>query len=383
MIFTLYMLLITWSLSLVSARESILASTTTKISQSKTTNCYLGEYVVASPPFGNCAGYRPCEKGYYCEEGKRLQCPAGFFGNSTSLSSSICSGECPPGHYCPIGTVNPIPCDSSSTYCPKGSKEPQIVPDGYYSIGVDNSISTSTTTDNRFRYTIKICPLAHFCKNGVRTVCPGGTYGNKEGISAPICSGLCLEGFYCPPGSYTPFDFPCPNSPKYYCPTGSTHPIPTGEGYYAVNSTRETTGGGYTAQEICPPGSYCIDGIRELCPAGRYGTSVQMINSSCSGICRAGFYCPKGSTISSQIQCTAANIYCPEGSAEPLIVSLGYYTIGSTSNYSYSFSTGEKVDYQLESMIDGNSKLLQRANAAQVICPKGSYCLGDGNNNNN
>ena len=35
-----------------------------------------------------------------------MQCPSGTFGNSTGLSSALCSGPCEAGHFCPPGSVS-------------------------------------------------------------------------------------------------------------------------------------------------------------------------------------------------------------------------------------------------------------------------------------
>ena len=36
------------------------------------------------------------------------------------------------------------------------------------------------------------------------TPCPGGTFGNFEGMMKPECSGSCTQGYFCPAGSTTP-----------------------------------------------------------------------------------------------------------------------------------------------------------------------------------
>ncbi|CAM9745516.1 unnamed protein product, partial [Discosporangium mesarthrocarpum] len=48
-------------------------------------------------------------------------------------------------------------------------------------------------------------------------------------------------------------------------------------------------------QVSCPPGQFCIGGVASPCPAGRYGGYWQSSNSSCSGPCNEGYYCPEGS----------------------------------------------------------------------------------------
>ena len=45
------------------------------------------------------------------------KCAAGHYGNAPNLASSTCSGPCPKGHYCPEGTVLPVPC-------PEGTRMP-------------------------------------------------------------------------------------------------------------------------------------------------------------------------------------------------------------------------------------------------------------------
>ena len=41
-------------------------------------------------------------------------------------------------------------------------------------------------------------------------------------------------------------------------------------------------------------GTYCSDGIVNLCPKGRYGSSIGSSVSTCTGWCPAGHYCPAG-----------------------------------------------------------------------------------------
>lgn len=151
-----------------------------------------------------------------------------------------------------------------------------------------------------------------------------------------------------------------------HCPEGSERPIPTAEGYYAVSSHAEV-GGGYGNQLVCPTGSYCIEGMRHLCPAGRYGVHIRGFNASCSGACTAGYYCPEGSIIDKQVRCPDAASYCPTESPAPVLVSPGYYTVGhETSNYTF-----DVVQY------DGNP-FSETARTGQAICEPGYYCLSDG-----
>ena len=74
-------------------------------------------------------------------------------------------------------------------------------------------------------------------------------------------------------------------------------------------------------------GHYCIDGERFPCPPGRYGDERRLSNSSCSGACDAGYYCPLASTRRDQFPCGGTHLYCPSNSAVPTEVTPGYYTI--------------------------------------------------------
>lgn len=76
-----------------------------------------------------------CLPGHYCINGVKLPCPVGRYGNSTFLSTEMCSGECNPGYFCPAGSVVP-----------------------------------------------KICPVGYFCVDGkIKTKCTNGHYGEREG----------------------------------------------------------------------------------------------------------------------------------------------------------------------------------------------------------
>lgn len=39
-----------------------------------------------------------------------------------------------------------------------------------------------------------VCPLGYYCKDGVATVCPAGTFGDSEELEEEACSGQCPAG---------------------------------------------------------------------------------------------------------------------------------------------------------------------------------------------
>jgi hypothetical protein len=137
----------------------------------------------------------------------------------------------------------------------------------------------------------------------------------------------------------------------------------------------------------CLAGSYCTEGLSHLCPAGRFGCADRMSDPLCnagvqgsrrsyrlcwpsagavSGVnqhtgrprslslsfpraadCSPGFYCPAGSFFSRTYACggsasnpLAATFYCPQGSAAPLNVSEGNYSIGSSDEVRGSLAEG-------------------------------------------
>ncbi len=57
----------------------------------------------------------------YCSNGVRYVCPGGYFGNAPGLNTSVCSGGCSAGYYCPAGSTNAIAirCGGADKYVPR------------------------------------------------------------------------------------------------------------------------------------------------------------------------------------------------------------------------------------------------------------------------
>ena len=66
--------------------------------------------------------------------------------------------------------------------------------------------------------------------------------------------------------------------------------------------------------------------MKRACPAGRYGLNTGISSELCTGPCDLGYYCPIGSSKSTQFECGGSEFFCPIGSATPQHVYLGYYT---------------------------------------------------------
>ncbi|CAM9366188.1 unnamed protein product, partial [Ectocarpus sp. 8 AP-2014] len=125
----------------------------------------------------------------------------------------------PPG---PLA-VSPAPCGNSSVYCPAGSSTPIVVSPGNYAVG-------GTSASGRIEQAV--CPKGRYCRQGLATLCPAGTFGEREGLHDDACSGPCPAGWYCPPGAIDPFALAC-GGPEHYCPEDSGRPLPVDRGFFA------------------------------------------------------------------------------------------------------------------------------------------------------
>ena len=260
----------------------------------------------------SCSGL--CDPGFYCEAGsissKSKPCPAGRAGIEYGLKNEQCSlqcdmtgsncilHECQKGYFCPQNSTSQTQfvCGGPQFYCPKGSSTPKKVKNGFYSIGkksIEGIMQFNDDNDTRTGETE--CEKGHYCVNGIKFICPPGRYGDSQGLTSKKCSGECEPGYYCPQGSIKMNQIPCGRS-QYYCPRSAQLPILADKGYYTYNST---------SQYPCPAGSYCILGMRYLCPAGTYGSSVGLSDCKCDGPSSPGYYTTTGSTSSTQYPCPA------------------------------------------------------------------------------
>ena len=361
------------------------------------TRCPAGRY---GSSFGlntsDCSG--PCQKGYWCPAGSttktQVACAAGRYGpvegliseqcvdptsescelsggpnSTTSAGTRYCVEDniCAAGYFCPEASTRPdeMPCGGPNFYCPPGSAKPHLVDQGYYTIGPKSPAGgDQSSEDAQIRYSFVPCEEGYWCRDGIKNQCSRGKYGGVRGLSDEECSGPCKPGFICDAGSWTAFQRECGLGPEVYCPSGSFQSTIAPAGTY-------TSGGSLTTRSTilpCPPCSYCIHGIKRLCPPGRYSQNGSS-SALCDGLCEAGYYCPEGSnskqqypcpggrwgsegmgdescsgscepgyycntssTSSRQNECGNEFFYCPPGSPTPLSVESGYYSVGGTSN---------------------------------------------------
>jgi hypothetical protein len=159
------------------------------------------------------------------------------------------SGQCAAGYYCTANSTSAVQnkCGATlgsaaaSVYCKSGSSNFTFASEGYYTVGGNSSFERTGQL---------ICEFGHYCEAGVRYLCPYGRYGSTTGLSSPLCSGVCADGYLCPNGSVVAMSDPC------------------------------------------PIGSYCIGGFQYFCPAGTYSDVERLSSPDDCTRCPAGFYNP-------------------------------------------------------------------------------------------
>ena len=204
---------------------------------------------------------------------------------------------------------------------------PIITAAGYYS-GPETTDAAAATHQS----TQHPCAVGRYCVGGVSHACPPGRFGNTTALPTQACSGPCAPGYFCnTSASLTPFAHPC-GGPQVYCPIGSVSPLLALPGEYTIGDDTMTR----WSVVACPSASFCRDGVRSLCPAGRFGCSDRFSDPGCNGPCAAGHYCPPGTSSNQKFACggtadavDAATVYCPEGVGAPLPVGEGNYSVGS------------------------------------------------------
>ncbi|GMH53582.1 hypothetical protein TrRE_jg872, partial [Triparma retinervis] len=413
-------------------------NTTMLKARSCTAPCPEGSYCLPSSPnpikcaaglYGEVQGLKSsdcsglCEIGHYCEIGStsatQEACPAGRYGAHQGLTSSSCSHDCDPdgsceptvcaaGHYCPAASTSAesVECGGQDKFCPTGASTPTAVSSGHYTIGNVSLLGQDQSIyDENRRFVESVCEPGRFCSGGVRQKCDGGTYGSSTGNTASTCEGPCAAGFYCPAGSISEKENRC-GTPNLYCPQGSAAPISVPSDHYSITGAHDTR----SAIAICPRGSYCIDGVSRLCPAGRYGGVTGLTTPECEGACKEGFYCPEGSTYEAQIACPEGTFglgasgtvecsgkcrpgyycplasysptqfqcggdfnYCLEGSGRPSNVTLNHYSTGGNATT----RTGQEKCNVQGFVRPSREYVVRQDGNSQNLCPSRTRTLDD------
>ena len=308
------------------------------IDKKSANSCGTNEYSLAG--WGIC---RPCPAGYDCNFSPPQACGVGY--------------------YSPEGVRSCIQCKAGS-YCVAKSSQPALCQPGTYS-ATDGLSSCATCATGKYSYagatSCTLCPAGYMCPQPYLPpfICPAGYFSPGGTVSS--CT-ICTNGYVCPKGSTTATDTLCPLG--FYCQQKSVSgtnimavlPCPAGK-YGATEGLSDSTG-----CSACPAGYYCpYAGMSTpmTCPQGAY----------CSGndhytMCTSGTYNPNkgGSAAGSCINCPVGN-YCPQGSPQPIPCTPGYYCAGTTDTPSGMCPDGK---YSMVLPISQSSDCL--------TCPKGYYC---------
>lgn len=114
-------------------------------------------------------------------------------------------------------------------------------------------------------------------------------------------------------------------SPGFFCLERSSTPTQVAAGYYSVGGETEKT---QISTLLCEPGFYCMDGVKQSCPGGKVGIESGLTTPECNQNCPPGFFCPPQSSDLYAHSCRDdVSIYCPSGSASPVEVTKGYYSV--------------------------------------------------------
>ncbi|CBY12491.1 unnamed protein product [Oikopleura dioica] len=377
--------------------------------------CDVGFYSI-SPLSSEC---KPCEAGYYCPRTKTDK-----DGNANMLTERV---ACEEGHYCeggkgfmqpcPLGTTNgnTLSGDSSACIaCPEGfwcsGTNQTECDDGFHCIS--GSYSPSPGCADKAEGRGEVCPLGHYCVDGLKIPCSAGTTCSQYGLTDESEAEDCPAGYYCPVGTIsfsadhvkeqldsnepvkcglTPesanpntfnqiiFQFSiflenqvekgvyCPqrsDSPKN-CPKGQWSKSVASKGEIYVNSTSL----GVQECNLCPEGRACT----------REGT-FDPIDDSIS--CSNGYYCPKGSDKSKPDgrTCSEQNM-CPSGSVDEMPCPPGtYQNSGKQSKCNFCrkghYCTGnEALLWREDDDIWGKNE--DDTLCAYCDCVEGHYCPGN------
>jgi len=199
------------------------------------------------------------------------------------------------------------------------------------------------------------CAHGHYCPVGTITEkqfpCPAGTYSMSTSLSAASGCTDCPDGYYCPPGSHRPYL--CPTG--YSCDGNDYDYRTCAEGYYT-----ESKGQAEADCEVCPVGYFCpLDSTSKVaCPKGTYldvttGMIAEEDTSDATRIfckpCTAGYKCPD------------------EGMSAPTACAAGYYSPASSTKC-----------FECLKGKDCSAGAVAEATMETSTCPAGSYCASAG-----
>nr|XP_054760934.1 uncharacterized protein LOC129267226 [Lytechinus pictus] len=310
---------------------------------------------------GDC---QPCTAGMYCAGwGRALpnaECDLGWFCHAGSTAAQPNGSQCLPGHRCPVGSPDQIPCPSGEyqpfaeqgecVECPAGSycDRNEAIDEEQSGVGAPSHGVVMP----------KVCPAGFYCPNGTETArefpCPVGTYSNTTELESEAECRDCPEGFYCEAENITEPTGLC--SPGYYCVLRAYTPQPDGS---------DSTGG------PCEQGTYCTEGSSypTHCPKGTFGHVDRLPAESNCTDCWPGYYCNEVGLTEPNGTCYPG-FYCSLAAIEPNPNGQSYGDVCPVGHFcpegSYAPEPCPAGTYQPHDMMTNDSACLP--------CTPGMYC---------
>ena len=366
--------------------------------ESETGNCDVGYFCLEADATDTTLGHsvrnpptHRCPKGYKCPglptSADKIDCAAAGLDQHQIYPGQADCEECPAGFECTKDTR--IHCDNSqryeSIYCPANQNAKISCGPGKYNM-VDGSSVIGDCKD---------CPPGSYCLNTLSDVklkeCPAGKYCSGTDATA-AGTGTCQPGYYCPTGSSYPI--PCPAG-KYCDGVGMANVV--GKecllGYWCkgLANTNNPNPADKVVGEICPRGYYCPTGTLEplACPHGNYNPDEgkselshclnctagnecprsAMENPLGSDACPSGYYCPQNATQGEHLPCPKG-YKCPAGEDAPIVCDDG------TFNPLYMKDACEPCPERMYCLSSNlGTEALQAAQAQfPRECPMGYFC---------
>ena len=277
--------------------------------------CPIGGYMLQGPvSYSGATEFSGCQ----------FACPAGTFGNTSSVTDATCSGPCPDGHYCPEGTIDPIPCPAGThgLQGAQGTSEESCLPctPGTFN-GIPGFVGETCTPCLAGSYSASLESLT--C-----AACSTGSYASANG--APTCTSCPSFSTTASTGATSINDCRCVKGYFFSVDaTGASVCSACPEG-----STTGTSGATSVSDCDCGNGFPYLDGdVYKCCPtfstssvADASGTSLDVCR------CQKDYYLDAANTV-----CTG----CPAFSATS---SAGATSVEACSECQYGSEGGSCVD---------------------------------------
>ncbi|OAF63761.1 hypothetical protein A3Q56_08531, partial [Intoshia linei] len=237
-----------------------------------------------------------CSAGYYCTGGATVPTQFESQPGHFSLAGAFHQTPCSPGQYQPAKLSSKCLTCTQGYFCAGvGTFLPKISPIGFYAplgseVGIPCPIGTYLDETGKYLLShCKSCTAGKACTKVGLSIpdidCSVGYYcltGAKEAYPIDGISGnLCKEGYFCPAGSKTFSDNPCPLGtysnrignkaaidcidcdPGMYCGSLALKTVtgPCNAGYYCkLKATKKNPEDGGVTGDLCPK--------NRICPAG-------------------------------------------------------------------------------------------------------------------